>query len=242
MSGTTVYWPLNATMEANGTADLHQVEQQTVSPLSADWNLSIEHASANALFAAFAIAEGTPNSSADIVVSYVSANDAATKAAIKYALENATDASTNALKKLMQDYVKEQVELDLSGSGLYNILEAEALVNVDISNNALGDSGKNAMATVMSGAGAQDARNVVATQLPYAQYSGIQNGGNLDSAFVVGDEMVLNFTVESVLAITPVNEFKATGYADSASASAQAAFNAAKKSRTINLTVKKAAA
>jgi hypothetical protein len=229
-------------MDANGTADLNQVEQQTVSPLSADWELSISHASANALFAAFAIVDGSANSVADIVVNYVSANDAATKAAIKYALENATDASSNGLKKLMEDYVKEQVELDLSTSGLYNILEAEALINVNIPNAALGTSGGDAMAAVMSGAGAQDARNVVATQLPYDQYSGIQDGGNLDSAFAAGDKMVLNFTVESVLAITPLNEFKATGYTDSAGAAAQAAFNAAKKSRTINLTVTKLAA
>lgn len=239
---SSVIWPLNATMTADGTAELNQVEQQTVTPLSADWELSISHASANALFAAFAIAEGTPNDSADIVVSYVSANDAATKAAIKYALEHAADASSNALKKLMEDYVKEQVELDLSTSGLYNILEAEALISVDISNNALGTSGGDAMATVMAGAGAQNARNVVATQLPYAQYSSIQDGGNLNSAFAVGDSLVLNFTVESVLAITPLNEFKATSYSGSAGHSAEAAFNSAKKSRTINLTVTKVAA
>ena len=240
MPGTEVVWPLSATMTADGTADLNQVEQQSVSKAAADWELSISHASANDLFRAFAIAEGTANSSADIVVNYVSANDAATKAAIKYALENAVDGSSNALKKLMQDYVKGEVEADLSTSGLFNILEAEALINVDISNNALGDSGKIAMAASLSGVGSQNARNVVATQLPYAQYTSIQDGGNLDNAFAAGDKMVLHFVVESVLTVTPLNEFKATSYTGSAGHAAEGAFPAAKKSRTINLTVTKA--
>jgi len=254
---TTVVVPLTATFSADGTANLKQVMQEEVTPLSANYDLYISDASANDVFKAFSIDEGVSDPSADVSVSVVSANEAIVKAALKVALEQAlggasagSGAGGDLLKTLMQGYVKVQVESDLASSGLFNIMEAEELINVNIANTDIGSNGSDAMWTVLAGQtpGTNNALlNVIATQLPYEQYADISNGGNLDSAFAVGDKLVFNFTINTVLAVTP-EEQDQTGAlsggftATDAAATAQPAFNAAQKSRTFNLHITKAEA
>lgn len=251
---TSVVVPISATFTANGTADLKQVMQEEISPLTADYDLYIDASQANDVFKAFSIAEGTTDASADVVVSVVSANEAIVKAAIKHALENAlggagatSSASGQTLKSRMETYVKGAVESDLASTGLFNILEAEELLNVTIPNSDIGTNGSNAMWTALAAQTAGSALlNVIATQLPYSQYSDISGGGNLDSAFSVGDKLVLNFTINTTLTVTP-QEQDVTGAlsggftASDASAVAQSAFNSAQKTRTFNLHITKAA-
>ena len=253
---TTVVVPLTATFTADGTANLKQVMQEEVSPLVADYDIYISASGANDVFKAFSIAEGTSDASADVIVSVVSGNESIVKAALKAALEAAVGgaaASSGAggalLKALMQAYVKQQVESDLASSGLFNILEAEELINVDIPNTDIGDAGSVAMWNVLAAQtpGNNNALlNVIATQLPYEQYADISGGGNLDAAFAVGDKLVFNFTINTTLNVTPEEEDQtgplAGGFsATDAPASAQAAFNSAQKSRTFNLHVTKTA-
>ena len=255
---TAVIVPLSATFTANGTANLKQVQQEEVTALAADYDLYISDAAANDVFKAFSIAEGTSDASADVIVSVVAAGENAVKAALKAALEAAaggyqatSGAGGSTLKARMEAYVKQQVETDLASSGLFNILEAEALLDVDISNGAIGTNGSAAMWTALaaqtSGIG-NAILNCIATQLPYAQYNDISGGGNLDAAFAVGDKLVFNFTINTTLAVTPQNQDVtgagevATGFATGpvAGANAQAAFNSAQKSRTFNLHITKA--
>ena len=244
MPATAVVFPLPATFTADGTANVNQTRQEQLSAPAADYTIAISDVEANDVFKAFSVAEATSDSSADIVVSYVSGNATIVKAALKYALENGTQSSSS-LKSLMESYMTSQVATDLSSLGLYNILEAEAVSGVSISNATIGTHGSEAMATVLAGqvASKNNANlNIVAAQLPYASYSGIPTGGNLDSAFAVGDSLSFHFTFNSTLAVTPVNQSIAsvTGSA-SAAAAAQAAFNSNQHSRTLNLVITKAA-
>ena len=239
-----VVFPLTASFDANGTAALNQVMQETVTEQTANYDLFINDSSTNALFTAFVIAEGGADSSADIVVT--AANEAAVTAAIKHALENAlggasatSAASGEILKALLQTYMKTQVEADLSTSGLLNILEAEDLLSVLIPNAAIGDNGSSAMWTAISSAPAA-VMAVVATQLPYARYSTIADGGNLDAAFQAGDELVLQFTVSSKLTVTPQKEDVTGAEGADAGVAAQAAFDSSVKTRTVNIHVTKA--
>lgn len=254
---SSVIVPLSATFTADGTANLKQVQQEAVAALSADYDLYISDAAANDVFKAFEIAEGTADASADVIVSVVAGNEAIVKAALKAALEaalggaSATSGAGGALLKTrMESYVKQQVETDLASSGLFNILEAEALLDVAIPNADIGTNGSVAMWTALAtqtpGIG-NAILNCIATQLPYGQYNDISGGGNLNSAFAVGDKLVFNFTINTTLAVTPQNQDVtgsgdvATGFVtSSAGAAAQSAFNSAQKSRTFNLHITKA--
>jgi hypothetical protein len=244
MPGTQVVFPVSSAFNANGTADVNQVQQEVLTKLAANWELDISGASANAVFEAFSVAEGTSNSSADISVTYADA--AKLKSGLKYALENATDSGSATLKTLLEAYVKGEVENDLTSMGLYNILEAELLTSVVIPNSTIGDNGSDAMDGSVAAAGAHTL-DIVATQLPYSQYADISGGGNLNSAFAVGDSLVFHFTISSKLTVTPVNEdvtsaasyTGADGASASAGASAQGAFDSATHTRTINLTIYK---
>jgi len=231
-----------AAMTANGTADLNQVERRALGKLSADYELSITAAAADDVFKAFLVAEGTSDSSADLVVNHASANEAIVKAALDHILQNATDAESLKLSDLMEAYVKTQVEGDLSTTGLLNILEAEMLINVVIPDATVGAAGKDAMwGEFASGSNAM-ARAAIATQLPYDQYSGIPDGGNLNSAFAAGDSLVLNFVVTSRLDVNPVNEWShPAGSGSGAVDAAQGNFNSGNKSRTFNITITKSA-
>jgi len=251
---TKVVVPITASFTADGTADLNQVQQESLNPFSANYDLYVSHADANDVFKAFSIAEGTADASSDIVVSVVSGNEAIFKAALKYALESALGGAGAAsgtggslLKSLMQTYVKGEVEGDLSSTGLYNILEAESLLNVDISNSVIGTNGSTAMWTELTDEVASNSNamlNCIATQLPYASYVDISNGGNLDSAFAVGDSIVFHFTMNTALDVNPVNEDVTGpitgGTLTSAGAAAEANFTSATKSRTLNLHIIKA--
>lgn len=239
-----VVFPLNASFEANGTADLKQVMQETVTEQTADYDLYIGDSSTNAVFTAFVLAEGGVDSSADIAVT--STNAATVTAAIKYALENAlggasatSGAGGETLKALLEAYMKSQVEADLSSTGLFNILEAEELLNVVIPNATIGDNGSAAMWTSIDTAPAA-VKAVMATQLPYARFSSIPDGGNLNDAFAAGDEMVLQFTVSSKLTVTPQNEDVTAGQGADAGVAAQAAFDSSVKTRTVNIHITKA--
>jgi len=244
MPGTQVVFPLGATFSTtDGTANVNQTRQEQLSAPAADYTISVSHATANDVFKAFSVAEATSDGSADVVVSYVSGNAAIVKAALAYALENGTQ-SGSSLQTLMQTYMTTQVGADLSSLGLYNILEAEAVSAVSIPNATIGTQGSNAMEAVLAGETASktnDNLNIVAAQLPYSQYSGIAAGGNLDSAFAVGDSLLFHFTFNCTLTVTPVNESIAsvTG-SSSAGANAQASFASNQHSRTLNLIITKA--
>lgn len=242
---STVVFPITANFDADGTADLKQVMQEKVDIVAADYDLFIGDASSNALFTAFAIAEGTSDGSADVVVTTV--NEAAVKEAIKYALQNAlggagatSAASGETLKTLMQAYVKTQVEADLATSGLLNILEAEELLNVDISNAVIGSNGSAAMWGAINSASAA-VKAVMATQLPYEKYASIPDGGNLDAAFEAGDKMVLRFQLSSKLTVKPQKEDVTGAEGADANVAAQPAFDSTVKSRTLNIHFTKAA-
>lgn len=254
---TTVVVPITASFTANGTADLNQVQQESLSPFTADYDLYISNSNANDVFKAFSIAEGTADASADVIVSVVSANQTIVKAAIDYALQNAlgganagSGAGGSTLQTLMQSYVKGEVESDLATTGLYNILEAESLLNVSISNATIGSAGSTAMWDELASqtAGNSNAMlNCIATQLPYDQYVDISNGGNLDSAFAVGDTIIFHFTINTDLDVTPqLQDVTSTivppAPADlTATGSAQGVFTSASKSRTFNLRITKVA-
>jgi len=242
---TEVVFPISTSFDADGTANVSQVDQEVLTKLPADFELSVSGASANPVFEAFAVAEGTSNTSADISVTYD--DSAKLKAGLKYALENAVNSDNESLKTLLEAYVKEQVESDLTSMGLYNILEAELLTSVAIPNATIGNNGSDAMDASIDAAGA-GTLDIVATQLPYSQYSDISGGGNLNSAFAVGDSLVFHFTISSKLQVTPVNEdvtdaasyTGATGPSASAGAAAQGSFPSATHTRTVNLTITKA--
>lgn len=243
---TQVVFPVSSAFTANGSANVNQVQQEQLTKLAADYELTISDASANGVFAAFSVADGTNDASADISVTYSGA--ASLKAGLKYALENSTQ-SGSSLKTLLQDYMKGVVETDLTTMGLFNILEAELISSVVIENATIGDAGSEAMDASVAAAGAH-VLDIVATQLPYSQYSDISGGGNLDSAFAVGDSLVFHFTISSKLNVTPVNEdvTSATSYTGAdggsadAGAAAQGAFDSATHTRTINLTITRAPA
>jgi hypothetical protein len=245
---TRVVVPITASFTANGTADLNQVQQESLDPFTANYDLFVSNASANDVFKAFSIADGDVDASSDIVVSVVAINEGIVKDALKYALEHATDVSgSSLLKTLMEAYVKTEVENDLSTTGLYNILEAESLLNVDISNSVIGTNGANAMWTELAEEVASKSNamlNCIATQLPYDNYVDISNGGNLDSAFGIGDSIVFHFTINTALDVTPVNEDVTGaitgGTLTSAGAFAESIFTSATKTRTLNLHITKA--
>lgn len=242
---TQVVFPLGATFSTtDGTANVNQTRQEQLSAPAADYTIAVSHATANDIFKAFSVAEATADGSADIVVSYVSANAAIVKAALKYALENGTQ-SGSSLKTLMESYMTTQVGNDLSSLGLYNILEAEAVSGVTIPNATIGTNGSDAMEAVLAAETASKTNsnlNIVAAQLPYGQYSGIAAGGNLDSAFAVGDSVLFHFTFNSTLTVSPQNESIASvSGSSSASAAAQASFSSNQHSRTLNLVITKAA-
>lgn len=249
---TSVVCPITATFTADGAANLKQVQQEQIAALTSDFDLYVSDGSANDVFKAFAIAEGVSDPSADIVVSVVSGNETIVKAALDYALQNAlggagaTSATTpeagKTLKLRMQTYVKAQVEADLSSTGLFNILEAEELLDVNIPNADIGSNGSTEMWLALAGTTpGSPLLNVIATQLPYAQYADISGGGNLDAAFEAGDKLVFHFTINTTLAITPVNQDVTSAIGTSAGASAQALFNSNQKNRTFNLHITKAA-
>lgn len=206
-----VVFPLTAAFTADGTAKLRQVQQEVVAVQAADYNLFISDASANDIFKAFRIREGVANDSADIVVDVI--DQAATTAAISHALKNAlggesatfvNDAVPNGeqIKLLLESYMSTEVGKDLSSNGIFDIMEAEALFAVDISEGLIAHEGSTKMWNVLNGA-PQAIKNVIATQLPYSKYSTIDVSGNLDEAFAVGDTFVLRFQVSSKLAISP---------------------------------------
>lgn len=253
MSGTQVVCPIAAAFMADGTANLNQVMQETVDPYTANFDLYLSHASANNVFKAFSVADGVSDASADIVVTVATGVDADVKAALKYALENAlggagaTDGTGgDILKLLMEAAVKGDVEAELSNTGLFNILEAESLLNVDISNSLIGTAGSEAMWAALEEASpapglSNPMLNVIATQLPYNQYVSIDNGGNLDDAFVVGDTLVFHFTIQTKLAITAVNQDVTGAQGSDAGVPAQGAFESNTHSRTFNLHITKVA-
>lgn len=255
MSGTQVVVPFNAAFDADGTANVKQVMQESVAPLAADFEIKISSSLTNDVFKAFNIQEGSADASADIVVGVVAGNASIVKAALSHALRNAVEDGTGkTLKTLLQDYMKNEVETDLQTMGLFNILEAEELINVDISNSVIGTNGSTAMwddtLATQTASKSNALLNVVATQLPYGQYSDISAGGNLDSAFSTGDSLVFHFTITSKLNVTPVNEdvtgtnssgIGSAGFsASDAGVAAQAAFDSATHTRTLNVYITKA--
>jgi hypothetical protein len=260
--------PFQTTFTANGTANVNQVEQETVQPFPVDFHIYIGDISSSNAFKMFKIEEGTEDDSADIVVLQddSSGNALAVKAALKWALEHAKgftsqDTFENAelygvpLKNLLEDVLDTDVAADLSGADLFDILEAEGLTGVDVPNDTIGTNGSDAtwdrMAEESVDRNASNPNpllNLVATQLPYAQYSDISEGGNLDSAFAIGDVIVYSFKVNSTLTISPVNEDVTGDNSDptlpvsvtATGTSANGAFSSNEHSYTFNLYIKKA--
>jgi hypothetical protein len=265
--------PFQTSFTADGTANVNQVMQETVQPFSVNFHIYIEDISSSNAFKMFKIEEGLSDTSADIVVIQDDSpgNALAVKNALKWALENAkggalattfADASANGflLKDLLEDALDADVAADLSGAALFDILEAEGLINVDVPNDSIGTNGSVATWDRMgeesdgrTAANPNPLLNLVATQLPYGQYSDISEGGNLDSAFAIGDVIVYSFKVNSTLTITPVNQ-DVTGSntgvtsgtlpvdVSGAGVAAQGGFNSNEHSYTFNLYIKKKAA
>ena len=242
---STVIVPLAMEFTANGAANVQQTQQESLNPYTADFAISIGNTSTNDVFTAFEIEEGAQDASADIVVSTVAGNEAVVKAALSHALQNAQSGASKTLKTLMEEYVQAEVEADLATTGLFNILEAERLTAVDIPNATIGTNGSNAAWTALANADGTQFLQLIATQLPYAQYEDISDGGNLDAAFAIGDSLVFHFTVNTKLTITPVfgdvTESVANGTLGDAApvGSAEGPFDSATKSRTVNLTITK---
>jgi hypothetical protein len=245
---TDVVVPITATFNVDTSANLYQVEQETVTPLAADFNVSYTDDASNNVFRIFSIAEGVSDASADIVVSVATANETIFKTALGAALKGAKDGGAITLTSLFRDAVKSDVETDLTTMGLFNILEAEALSDMDISEEQFGTNGANAMYTALTDpAPAQALLNLVATQLPYGQYEDISAGGNLHDAFISGDSLTFHFTITSTPVITVINE-DVTGDASggfvvgSAGVAPQSLGIATQRSRTANVKVIKSAA
>jgi hypothetical protein len=245
---TDVVVPITATFDVSTSANLYQVEQETVSPLDADFNVSYTDDASNNVFRIFDISDGVSDVSADIVVSIATENEAIFKTALAAALKGAKDGIELKLPDLFRDAVKADVTADLTTMGLFNILEAEELSDMDISEEQFGTNGANAMYTALTDpAPAQALLNLVATQLPYGQYEDISAGGNLEPAFIPGDSLTFHFTITSTPVITVLNE-DVTGDASnnfvvgSAGVAPQTLGITTQRSRTANVKVFKSAA
>jgi hypothetical protein len=211
-----------ASFEVSGTGTVRQVAQQTVLARDADYTLFIEDASANDVFKAFDVSEGEANANAsaeDIVVNAVSGNEGLVKDALNWILRyaittsasgaEAADLSKNLIELMTKD-IKDSAVATLTGNGLYDILEAEELLDVSIDVSGAIENGKDAMWDAMSAGTSAAARLLIAKQLPYENFLDISYGGNLDGAFKAGDSLTLYFNVNShTFQITPV--FEPTG-------------------------------
>jgi len=245
-----VVWPLTADFNAAATANMNQVQTETVSRIDANWDLSISTAAAAAVFGAFTLTEGVSDTSADIVVTYADTASVFTNA-VKAALENAvsvaeggTDAHAGGmtLHALMLAAIRVQNETNLASGGLFDIMEAEVLGPVTLSNDAIGTDGAAAAAARFAGA-SQPILNLIGTQLPYDRYGPAPGQGpkNMSTVFKAGDSLTLRFQVTSSLAITPVFE-DVTGANDaqttpSATSTVQSPFTLSSNVRTFNLRI-----
>lgn len=224
-----IVYPYSADFDADGTANVAQAQQVSLSKLAADHELSFTSSS---IFDAFTVADGATDASGEYVVTYSGG-----AGALKTALEGAQSGANETLQQILQRLLKTEVEGDLSTTGLFNIFEAEELTDVTVPNSAIGDAGSAAMDAVLS----ESDVNIVVAQIPYARLTEVnQNGGNLNTILVSGDSIVFNFTVRSNLVVQPVlhNYDSTTGA--TAGGSAEASFTSAEKSRTVNLTIFKA--
>jgi hypothetical protein len=243
MPAVSLVVPINASFTTNGTANVAQIQQESISAQVADIEVEVSHATSDAIFSAFTITDtDSESATASFSVAYASA-----KAAIKYALANAKiGGAGDSLPELLNAYMKTTVESDLTSQGLYNIVEASLLsaVTLGVTEDAVEEAGATQMDADLTSANGGDLLRKVFTQLPYEEYRDASGGGKtLDDILAVGDSLVFQFTFNSTLTVQPVLQ-SASAVTDPAATAVEAvqpSFNTGAKSRKINVTIKKSA-
>jgi hypothetical protein len=195
----TINCPHVVSVAADGTANLEAIMLESYSLAPAVATFTVNAPLSDNIFAAFTIAEGASDASADYVVSMTESTFSQAVKDLALAAKLSTD-PTKSMSAWLLDEAKGSIETRLNANGISSSAEAEVITN--IAHAGFGDdvkTGTDGMALALNGS--QDKKNLLLAQFPKARFD-VSDAAIAVLPYAIGDKFVVQFNITQEIALT----------------------------------------